>query len=159
MIAREKRAASAAEQGMPGSLSSWLGGVELSEDENRQCFRLTMKHILETELTPDQRQNFQYQWDPHGTTGPSRMARSLHDVIVRNHLGHKSTAQHIYQHGLPRLFAASGRRDATHRVKSGRWCSATAAEHRVGSLDLASGRCSSAIAAEHRDLDQMACFC
>ena len=71
----------------------------------------------------------------------------------------KSTAQHIYQHGLPRLFAASGRRDATHRVKSGRWCSVTAAEHRVGSLDLASGRCSSATAAEHRDLDQLACFC
>ena len=47
-VARKKRAASAAEQGMPGSLSSWLGGVELSEDENRQCFRLTMKHILET---------------------------------------------------------------------------------------------------------------
>ena len=115
-----------------------------------------MKHILETQLTSAQRRQSHYQWDPHGTTGPSRKARNLHDVIVCNHLGHKSTAQHIYQHGLPRLFAASGRRDATHRVKSGRWCSATAAEHRVGSLDLASGRCSSATAAEHRDLDQLA---
>ena len=115
-----------------------------------------MKHIIEKELTWAQRRDPHYQWDAHGTTGPSRKARSLHDVIVRNHVGHKSTAQHIYQHGLPRLFAASGRRDATHRVKSGRWCSATAAENRVGSLDLASGRCSSATAAEHRDLDQLA---
>ena len=97
---------------MPGSLSSWLGGVELSEDENRQCFRLTMKHILETELTPAQRLQSHYQWDLHGTTGPSRKARSLHDVIVRKHLGHKNTAHHIDQHGLPRLFAASA---AEHR--------------------------------------------
>ena len=101
-VAGKRDAASAAKQGMPGSLSSWLGGVELSEDENKQCFRLTMQYILETELTWDQRREPNYQRGPHGTTGPSRKARSLHDVIVRKHLGHKSTAQHIYQHELPR---------------------------------------------------------
>ena len=111
-VAGKKGAASAAEQGMPGSLPSWLGGLELSEDENTECYKVTMKHILETELTPAQRLQSHYQWDLHGTTGPSGKARSLHDVIVRKHLGHKNTAHHIYQHGLPRLFAASA---AEHR--------------------------------------------
>ena len=119
-VARNRSGASAAEQGVPGSLPSWLGGVELSEDENTECFKLTMKHILERELTPDQRRKSHYQWDPHGTIGPSNKARSLHDAILHKHPGHKNTAHHIYQHGLPRLLAASGRRDATRRVKSGR---------------------------------------
>ena len=137
-VARKRNAASAAEQGMPGSLPSWLGGLELSEDENTECFKLTIKHILETQLTSAQRRESHYQWDSHGTIGPSRKARSLHDAIVRKYLGHKNTAHHIYQHGLPRLFARSGRRVATRRV-----------------LDLhRSARRRPATAAEHRDLDQ-----
>ena len=140
---------------MPGSLPSWLGGLELSEDENTECFKLTMKHILETQLTWAQRRQFLYQWDPHGTIGPSNKARSLHDAIVRKDLGHKNTAHHIYQHGLPRLLAASGRRVATRRVKNGRWRSATAAEHRVGSLELESVRGGSATVVEHCDLGHL----
>ena len=57
-----------------------------------------MKHILGKELTLDQRRKSQYQWDPHGTIGPSNKARRLHDAIVRKYLGHKNTAHHIYQH-------------------------------------------------------------
>ena len=44
--AEQARAATAAEQGRPGSLPSWLNGVELSERENTECYKLTMKHIL-----------------------------------------------------------------------------------------------------------------
>ena len=99
-VARKRNAASAAEQDMPGSLPSWPGGLELSEDENTECFKLTFKHILETQLTSAQRRESHYQWDSHGTIGPSRKARSLHDVIVRKYLGHKNTAHHIYQHAL-----------------------------------------------------------
>ena len=123
-------AASAAEQGMPGSLPSWLGGLELSEDENIECFQLTMKHILENELTPDQQQNPNYHWDLGSEKGPSTKARSLHDAIMRKHLGHKNTAHHIYQHGLPRLLSAV---DAPRRRHS-----ATVAEHR--SLDQPGGQ-------------------
>ena len=89
-----------------------------------------MKHNLETQLTSPQRRKSHCQWGPHGTIGPSNKARSLHDAIVRKHLGHNNTAHHIYQHGLSRLFAASARRVATRRVKSARRRSATAAEHR-----------------------------
>ncbi len=116
-VAKKRSAASAAEQGVPGSLPSWRGGLELSADENTQCFRLTMNHILENECTPAQRRNPAYQWTLGSKKGPSTKARSLHDTIVRKHLGHKNTTHHIYQHGLPRLFAL-------------RLHSATAAEHR-----------------------------
>ena len=115
-------AASAAKQGVPGSLPSWLGGLELSEDENKQCFQLTMKHILEKELTPAQRRNPAYHWTLGSEKGPSNKARSLHDAIVRKHLGHKNTAHHIYQHGFSRLLCDVDTSCRRH--------SATAAEHR-----------------------------
>ena len=54
-VAWKRNAASAAEQGTPGSLPSWLGGLELSEDENTECFKFTIKHILETQPTSAQR--------------------------------------------------------------------------------------------------------
>ena len=59
-VAGNTGAASAAEQGMRGSLPSWLGGLELSEDENIECFKLTMKRILETQLTSAQRRKSDY---------------------------------------------------------------------------------------------------
>ena len=62
-----------------------------------------MNHILRYEITPLQRRNPQYQWTLRSNRSPSSKARSLHDAIVRKHLGHKNTAQHIYQHGAPRL--------------------------------------------------------
>ena len=45
-VARKRGAPSAAEQGVPGSLPSCGGGFELSEDENTECFKLTMKLSL-----------------------------------------------------------------------------------------------------------------
>ncbi|MEC8877994.1 MAG: hypothetical protein VX554_02305, partial [Candidatus Thermoplasmatota archaeon] len=120
-IAEGAFAASAAEQGVRGSLPSWAGGLELSKDENNECFELTMKHILEHELTAAQRQESHYHWDLHSKKSPSRQARSLHDVILHKYMGHKNTAHHIYQHGLPRLLRAVG---AARRGDS-----ATAAEH------------------------------
>ena len=129
-VAKKRSAASAAEQGVPaasaatlgGSLPSWLGGLELSEAENIECFKLTMEHILENELTQDQRRKDAYHWTRGSGKGPSTKARSLHDVIVRKHLGHKNTAHHIYQHGLPRLLCEVNASRRRH--------SATAAEHR-----------------------------
>ena len=108
---------------LAGSRPSWTGGLELSEDQNKECFALTMQHILEHELTAAQRQESHYHWDPYGKKGPSRKARSLHDAIVRKYLGHKKTAHHIYQHGLPRLFDAP-------LVMLRRENPVTAAEHR-----------------------------
>ena len=129
-LKKKRSAASAAEQGVPaasaatlgGSLPSWLGGLELSEAENIECFKLTMEHILENELTQDQRRKDAYHWTRGSGKGPSRPARSLHDVIVRKHLGHKNTAHHIYQHGLPRLLCEVNASRRRHP--------ATAAEHR-----------------------------
>ncbi len=121
-VARQRTAAFAAEQGMPGVIPSWLGGFELSEDENIECFKLTMKYILENELTPVQQRRREYVWNSDGKKGPSSKARSLHDVLLRKHLGDKNVAQHIYQHGLPTLL----------RVQNGVRClsDATAPEHR-----------------------------
>ena len=52
---------------------------------------------------------------------PSTPLRSLHDVILRKHLGDKRVAMHVYQHGLPHLLCEG---DAPPRTQ--RW--ATAAE-------------------------------
>ena len=40
----QHKTASAAEQGFPGALSSWRGGLDLSEIENKECFKMTMKY-------------------------------------------------------------------------------------------------------------------
>ena len=102
-IAEGAFAASAAEQGVRGSVPSWRGGVELSETQNIECFKLTVEHIVDHELTPEQRRNPAYRWSVRDYKGPSLKLRSLHDVIVRKHLGDKRVAMHVYQHGLPDL--------------------------------------------------------
>ena len=81
-----------------------------------------MKYILENELTPVQQRRREYVWNSDGKKGPSSKARSLHDVLLRKHLGDKNVAQHIYQHGLPFLLG----------VQNGVLClyDATAAEDR-----------------------------
>ena len=68
--AKQGSAASAAEEGRPGYLPSWRGGSQLSEHENTDCFELTMNHILQTQLTPDQRRKSCFHWDPRGRVGP-----------------------------------------------------------------------------------------
>jgi len=123
LIAEDAFAASAAEQGVPGSLPSWRGGVELSETQNTACLKLTVQHILDHELTPKQRRNPAYRWSVHDDKGPSNKLRSLHDAIVHNHLGDKRVAMHVYQHGLPRLLCEV---DAPPSSRH----SAPAAEHR-----------------------------
>ena len=105
-VAGRRGLASAAEQGIVGSLPSWRGGIELSVDENKECFKAQIKYIFANELTEAQRTKPHFQWDPNGEKGPSRRARSVHDVILRNRLGHKNAAHHNYQHGLPRLVDA-----------------------------------------------------
>ena len=116
-------AVSAAEQGVPGSLPSWQGGVELSEAQNTACYKLTVKHIIDHELTPRQRRDPACCWTESEDRGPSKRLRSLHDAIVHNHLGDKRVAMHLYQHGLPRLLCKV---DAPPSSPN----SATAAEHR-----------------------------
>ena len=122
-IAEGAFAASAAEQGVRGSLPSWRGGVELSETQNTECLKLTVEHIVAHELTPEQRRNPAYRWSVRDYKGPSLKLRSLHDVIVRKHLGDKRVAMHVYQHGLPGLLCEV---DAPPSSRH----SATAAEHR-----------------------------
>ena len=122
-IAEGAFAASAAEQGVRGSVPSWRGGVELSETQNIECFKLTVEHIVDHELTPEQRRNPAYRWSVRDYKGPSLKLRSLHDVIVRKHLGDKRVAMHVYQHGLPDLLCEV---DAPPSSRH----SATAAEHR-----------------------------
>ena len=77
-----------------------------------------MEYILDNDFTPDQRRNRRYCCDPEH---PSNQVRSLHDAILRNHLGNKNTAQHIYQHGLPDLLK--------HQHGIRHILGATAAEH------------------------------
>ena len=64
---------------------------------------MTVKHILEHELTSKQERDPAYRWTESENKGPSNKLRSLHDAIVHKHLGDKRVAMHVYQHGLPRL--------------------------------------------------------
>ena len=82
-----------------------------------------MEHIVAHELTPEQRRNPAYRWSVRDYKGPSVKLRSLHDAIVRKHLGDKRVAMHVYQHGLPDLLCEV---DAPPSSRH----SATAAEHR-----------------------------
>ena len=70
-IARKRGATSAEGQGVPGRLKSWLGGLELAEDENIACFTLTTKHKIQSELTLAQGQSSQL------SLGATRRARTV----------------------------------------------------------------------------------
>ena len=64
-VAQSTHSAAAAEQGFhgnsaaaqdyPGNRPSWCRGVQLSEEQNKECFILTMKYIFDKKLSKEQR--------------------------------------------------------------------------------------------------------
>ena len=92
---------------------AWAGGLCLDHRQKTICFNHLIDNMLQNELSADQRADRRY-WilrDRDGAVWLSSFQRSWAKMMLRKHLGNWKVCMHVFQHGLPRLFATrrSGR--------------------------------------------------